>query len=503
MALRTRIVEGELWVKGPGEPWRPATPMEQTGSSAGPMEALGLGISRGAVGMGNMMVNALRGGGHPGLSALNAVMGQYQLPGSERVESAAANAAQFSPNAVTAGEMLPDLALLPIGMSGGALAGGRMAGRVVNQIRVRAGAVRGRLAAEAEPLAGQAAGNLDEFGLPVSTAGAAARAEPRTLKDRVLEEFTAAQPLTDQQKAAAAEIAAGRVKFQPLPGQVHGSRLMLSAVKSNPQWLAEFEPELVANYREGARLLKRATGVADGTPLSDDLLDVVEQTNGALFNQVRDMVTTPVRLSPETVEIAKPALSPWQRRAIHLTEGEGEAAIPRDLPAEEVFELRSRLNNLTRELGLKGEVTARDDVLRAIEEIDEAIADQLGPEGMAIWEQARNQWRVKVVLDNPNAINKAGQINVSTMANAAQKVFRKQYRGFGPRKGLPEATQQWLDWLKVANAFPDAVGNSGTAERLVSMEALTSPSKYLKGKIVGRTIRHIADQTQPYPEPPP
>lgn len=498
MPLRTRTVNGQLWVKAHGEAWRPASASEETGHDTGELGAFGLGV---ASYPGNIL-EALK---TLAPAAMPVTASERELTPAPQAVQAADQAAQFYPRSVLAGQMAPDLATMPLGMTPAAnamRAGTRGLSGMAQ--RVQAGIQQaGRSAAARAPRAAPAEGagtGLDEFGLPVhQSAGAAATRTPRTLAERVTEEFTAPQPLTDQQVAARDAVTSGAVNFQPLPGQMQGSRLMLSAIKSNPMWLSEFEPELVANYREGARLIKQAMGIPDGTPMSDDMLDSAEHILGAKFNVVRNMVRQPIRLSPEAIEVAEPAMSAWQRRAIRLTEGEGDQVAARPLPAEEIFELRSRLNNQARELGRKGEINALEDVVRAVEEIDDAIGAQIGQEGESLWQEARNQWRVKLMVETTNAINKAGQVNYPTMANAAQKIFRKQYRGWGPRKGLPEPTQQLIDFIKVANAFPDAVGNSGTAERLVSMKAMTNPVEYLKQRATGRAIRFIADSTSPSP----
>jgi hypothetical protein len=213
------------------------------------------------------------------------------------------------------------------------------------------------------------------------------------------------------------------------------------------------------------------------------------------FEAVREAIQAPVTLSAPGREIADPLLSSYQRNAMD-TAGE--------LSGQEIMEVRSRLSEQASGLFKKGEYTAGMDAVRVIQEIDDQITPQLGPEMLERWRTAQGRWKFKVFLEAGQTLGQKGEINIRSAGTSAKKIFGKDFRGFsdpvtGRRGGLSPETSRALDWIKVSQAFADNLGDSGTAGRTRAIQLLTNPKDYAKSAMIGRIIRRQADLRSPAP----
>lgn len=483
----TRIdADGNLYRLDLSGRWRPVTPAEQAALETSPVQAFLAQLPRTALDMRDLGTAGI------GLATGTPPMTQDAMRRLAEREAQFAPLDELRPGPSGGGQFLLDPVdlLTAGGVTGAAVLGqrylrGQLQRRVQQTIRGAAARVGG-MADNATRAAGDR--------LAARSVGAAENTGGGLLDEvtRLANEFTTPMELTDAQRAAIPTMR--RIGFQELPGQLSGSRLMLEGIKSNPVLRQAVEAELVANREGLERAFKAALGVPDATPFTDDILNVAEDVIGGRFDAVRDSITAPVRLSEAAQEIADPALSAYQRRAINLADG---------LPADQIMEVRSRLNQTSRDLFRKGEYTAGMDVVQAIDEIDDAIGQQIGEAGQALWRQAREQWKLLKLLESGQVIGMTGELNIRSANTAAKKLFTRAYRGFpeAGRAGLLPETSQALDWLKVSATFADNVGTSGTSERMAAMRLLTNPREYAKAKIVERLIRAQADRLNVPPAP--
>lgn len=497
MAITQELPDGRLVILGPSG-WEEATPEQLDAAEMGAAEAWRLGLSRNVAGYALLASIAF----DPLMQTLaRYTSGEAPPPGPgplgrwsrERLE-ALAPAAEMHPGASTAGEIWLDPFNLAAGA--GAIVKGGARGLSAAARVSRGVSQAGRQVLERVPspvtkkmAAERARSGFDEFGLPEhQSVRGAATAEPKTLMERISAEFTTPIALTDQQKAAKQAVEQGLADFSPLPGQFAGSRLMHSGVKSNPVWLAEFEPEMVQNYRNITGALKRGMGLDDAVPFTDEVTGLAEETLGARYDAVRNMVTGEIQLPSHVAEMAEQAMTPMEKSLID---------VGKPLPADQLFQIRSDLSELTRQLARDGNRTGIRATVQAIDTIDDLLMPHIGEEGRQLFLDTNARWRLKLVVDSGSVVSPSGQINLASANRAARTIFRKQYRGWGPRAGLPDDVARALDQIKVGAAFPDAVGNSGTAERFAAIQALRDPKTYAKDRLVGRAIRAMADRTQP------
>lgn len=481
--------QGRKWKPTPQGTWEPLTEQELAAEETSAAQAFLAQGPRTALNLNDFIsqVNPLARMGSPE---------GYQGPIDQAGANLQSREEQFAPldRAQAGPSMAGQILLDPVDLVSGGVVGlgvrgagrairGRMAERVL--ARGQAGAVRAGAAVAGDGL---------------TSAGAAeATVGPRSVwrsfsdeYDRVTQEFTTPMELNDLQEAAVPHMA--RIGFQPLPGQLRGSKLMLEGIKSDPLLRAAVEPELIANREGLERAIKAGLGLPDTTPFTDDaLLTGAEDLLGPEFDAVRDAIRQPVRLSEAGREIADPMLSSYQRRAMD-TGGE--------LTGQEVMEVRSRLSKQASELFKKGEYTAGTDVVDVINELDAAIEPQLGPELLERWRTAQGRWRFKVFLEAGQTLGQKGEINLRSAGTAAKKIFGKDFRGFsdpvtGRRGNLSPETSLALDWVKVGQAFSDNLGDSGTAGRTRAMQLLTNPKEYAKSAMIGRIIRRQADLSAP------
>jgi hypothetical protein len=478
--------QGRRWHATPDGTWRPEQGAEIAAGETGAGQAFAAQGARVSANLFDLMSagNPFAYQGTSGLDEIKAIAaGPLNRLGNREALFEPLDQAQGGASA--AGQLLMDPLNVAAGL-GKPLAGAvrsRMAERVAQALRERAArsgeaatedGARSVGAAEARP--GSASvwrGFHDEY-------------------TRIANEFTQPMDLNDLQRAAVPQ--AQRIGFQLLPGQTSGSKLMLEGIKSDPLLRQAVEPELRANRAGVEAAIKDGLGVPQGTPFTDDVLNVAEEIQGAEFDAVREAITAPVQLSEAAREIADPMLSAFQRRAID-TEGA--------LSGSELMEVRSRVAAKSRELFKDGQYNAGMDAVDVVNEIDGQITQQLtGTDLLERWRTAQSHWRFKVFLEAGQTIGQTGELNLRSAATSAKKIFGKDWRGFsdpttGRRGNLSAETSRALDWVKVSQAFADNVGNSGTATRSRAIELLTSPKEYAKSAMIGRIIRRQADLGAP------
>jgi hypothetical protein len=271
--------------------------------------------------------------------------------------------------------------------------------------------------------------------------------------------------LTPQQQAL---IPVGdRVGFKWLPGQKSGNRMFLDSLQSHPITAQAFAPELAANADRLKELLINSLGLkgqvsVDG--FGKGILRLSRQTLGGKFDDFRNAIPEGelIGLSDDSIATIKEVpsnLSTSQRRLIKLEAMDGKQA----------FEVRSRLNKKVSELYRRGEATAADDLLDAMEELDDAIGQKLGPEKVEAWRTTRQQWRVRIATKKPNVITGDGDVSLKRLTAELERSFEREFgetlipdEAF--RKANPEIADL-MDFTRVARSFASNLPDSGTATR--------------------------------------
>lgn len=274
--------------------------------------------------------------------------------------------------------------------------------------------------------------------------------------------------LTQGQQAAAA--AGENLGMGLTPGKATGSRVLQkieAGLESNPLTGGGFDALKEGNQRVVNRAAARAIGeTAD--EVSTAVLDRAEHRIGQVFNSVADQ--TPVPLDPQ-------AMGGRLRQLAQDTDGlignngrlHDNGLIQRldEFINTHGGATREQLRNLSSKLGKAGRsnmTTQSGDrelgsaLFEAQNIVEDAIEGSLNQTQRQAYGEARGQYRALSQLLTGKAVNEAsGNVNPRSLASVLQK-DRQGYRMGRTQSDLYDAS-------RFEQAFPDLVGNSGTATR--------------------------------------
>lgn len=272
-----------------------------------------------------------------------------------------------------------------------------------------------------------------------------------------------------QQAAAQAGEAIG---MRNTPGKASGSRVLQrleAAAESNPITSGGFD----AIKQNNQRVVNRAAAQSIGETadeLSSPVLQRAEQRIGQVFNSVADR--TPVPLDPQQVggrlrQIAQEADGMlmgnarleqnglWQRLD-DFVNGNGGAS------REQLRQLSSNLgkaarNNMTQQ---NGDRALGEAMFAAQEVVEDAIQGTLTAAQRQAYAQAREQYRNLMTLTaKTNVVNpSSGNVSGRGLATTLMQKDRAGFTMGGNNSDLHSAA-------RFTQAFPDIVGDSGTATR--------------------------------------
>ena len=321
-------------------------------------------------------------------------------------------------------------------------------------------------------------------------------AEVNGVRQSVFDLFTAPADLTEAQLKAIPH--AERLVFKFLPGQVQGSKLFLEGIKSDPILRGAVEYELASNRSGLQRAAARAIGLEDDVIFDADAMGQAADVLGEGFEGIADHIG-PTRLAGALIDDIAPWLSSNQKRVLQLA-NKGNAEVTQ-LAGREVMQIRSRLMRAATDEFRQGRTLVADDINDIVGLLDAQIDKAISPAVKRQWQSLREQWRVFRVLEKPNVVDlDTGNVNFLTARNNLRKEFkgefgRQSFAGEGQRRNrVSTATSEFMDWVRVSGAFKDAVGDSGTATRLLSVQNLTQPVMTAKKLAARAMIQFEADR---------
>jgi len=242
---------------------------------------------------------------------------------------------------------------------------------------------------------------------------------------------------------------------------------------SDPVLREAFEDILSRNRDRIQGAIIKGLGLPEGTPFTDDMLGEAARKLGSVFDDVAEHIGT-VEL-PENIltEAAELGLSTRRLRGL-----DGP------IDGERLMQLRTSLNQ-QRETFMqpgKTDFNAAEDVTEVIKEIDSLIAKSLdGSDMMERWREAQQRWRFLTVLEKSGVINHQGEVVIRTAANKLKANYKREFkRSLSGGESLPDGIGESFDYIKVAAAFADNVGDSGTATRMGVQNMISDPSGYAK-----------------------
>lgn len=286
--------------------------------------------------------------------------------------------------------------------------------------------------------------------------------------------------ITQGQRASAQ--AGQQLGMRLTPGKASGSTVlqkMEAAAESNPLTSGGFDAIKNNNQQAVNRAAARSIG-ENADELSTPVLHAAEQRIGGVFNAVADR--TPVVLDPQ-------AVGPRLRQIVQDSEGliGGNASLLDNqliqrldgfvndaggASREQLRTLSSKLgkaarNNMTTQAGDRELGHA---LFATQEVVEDAIQGSLSQAQQAAYAEARNQYRNLMTLTaKTNVVNpSSGNVSGRGLATTLMQKDRGGFTMGGNNSDMYSAA-------RFTQAFPDIVGNSGTATRSMG------PADYLTG----------------------
>lgn len=274
-----------------------------------------------------------------------------------------------------------------------------------------------------------------------------------------------------QQQAAAGGEALG---MRLTPGKASGSRAlqkMEAAAESHPLTSGGFDAIKTQNQRVVNRSAARAIG-ENVEELSSPVLARAEQRLGAVFDSVADR--TPVALDPQTYGARLQQILADSDGMLMGNAQLGQNGLIRRLDdfvnnrggatREQLRQLSSNLgkaarNNMTSQ---NGDRALGESLFAAQEMVEDAIAGTLNATQRAAYDTAREQYRNLMTLTaRSNVVNPAsGDVSGRSLATSLMTRDRAGYTMGGNNAEMYDAA-------RFVQAFPEIVGNSGTATRSI------------------------------------
>lgn len=251
------------------------------------------------------------------------------------------------------------------------------------------------------------------------------------------------------------------------PGQATGNRSLqrLEAKASSQPWSSgTFDNININNERVVTREFLRSIG-EQGNDLTPDVLRRATERIGRVFDHAAENNATQYTGALE----ARLSALEQQAAAELVPNAEGQVAtrtlnniVEMAARGNGVLEgpafqaVRRNVNNL-----VNGSNPALAQWARGVRDaLDEALLQSVGPEQAAALGTARQQWRILATArDRLGALSQSGKVNARTLANALTQGDARGMLMGANRSGLYDA-------LRAVQAFPDIVGNSGTATRM-------------------------------------
>ena len=365
--------------------------------------------------------------------------------------------------------------------------GGKLAPRVQRAIQQQAGGP-----AAAQPIKGPFPGSVSAAAVE---GGAKPASKSLELATKLSDEFFTPRPLRTDQSRILQSGRAEELGFRFLPGQREGRNLLVAGAKSDPILAPAFDPVFTGNRETGARLARKALGLEDAAEFGRAELGQAADEIGAGLNSVAQKLG-PTKLGDDLFK---------EINSLKKIEPDLAAAISpeRAVSGDELLGIRSAMGKLSRQNWKQGNALRAERIDKVVTQIDEQIAASLKPAEVAEFAKFREQWRNLIQMEKPGVVSDAGDISFERLANN----FRKEFKGdfardtFASSGRLSDETADLLDFTKIASAFKENIGDSGTATRL-GIQNLLAPGglkSLAKRKALQKVLGQLVDRDVPLP----
>ena len=392
--------------------------------------------------------------------------------------------------------------------SAGVRAGVGAAKRGVQQ--VLGGKMSTRVQQKIQQTAGREAENVIQGafpGAPARSVGAAetvpGATQPAGLTGRLADEFFTPRPLRTDQTRILQSGRAEELGFRFLPGQREGRNLLVAGAKSDPILAPAFDPVFSGNRETGARLARKALGLEDAAEFGRAELGEAAEQIGARLSTIADDIR-PVKLDKDIANRVNRLrkVDDDLDDALDDILGTTKAQAPDTVSGSELLSMRSQLGKAERQAWKQGQDQRGERIGKIVKKIDDIIEENsTNPAARADHALAREQWRTLIQLEKPGVVGDAGDISFERLANN----FRKEFKGdfardtFASSGRLSGETADLLDFTKIASAFKENVGDSGTATRL-GIQSLLAPGglkSLAKRKALQKVLSQLVENEAP------
>lgn len=268
--------------------------------------------------------------------------------------------------------------------------------------------------------------------------------------------------------------------FQLTPGKQSGSaaqQQVEAMLMSRPETSGPFNAISASNQSLGNQIAARSIGIGTDdsgnvvSELSAPVLQSAQERIGAVFDRARDIAAAPVdgdsvlsSLASIESDHAGQYMSPGnaiynndlvKQFLSHAANGEASGAQLVSLSSNLGKSAKAQMTNPM------GDRALGDALFQVKDVVDGTLQDAAGPELSDALGVARGQYRNLMNLTaRQNIVNpSSGNVNMKTLASALMQKDRSGFTFGGNESELYNAA-------RFAQAFPDIVGNSGTATRM-------------------------------------
>ncbi len=171
----------------------------------------------------------------------------------------------------------------------------------------------------------------------------------------------------------------------------------------------------------------------------------------------------------------------------------GEVTSLGGLDGAELMDARSALVAEVQRLATGRQGNAMKGTYEIIDQIDQLTRRSLEgremPEIFNRYTDFRDEWRLLDAMESPNVINAEGDVSHFNLNRLLRRRYPVEYRRAGlSAKESGGRQDPAFDMVKILSAFPDIVGDSGTATRSFGQRLFDQPVKTLIQGTVGPTL---------------
>jgi len=286
--------------------------------------------------------------------------------------------------------------------------------------------------------------------------------------------------------------AVDRVGLRLLPGQANGNGVITEVISRDPLMRDAFNDTLSANSDTLMTKMSRSLGIEPGNH-GRDFKQLGRAAQGENFETVTAALDgIDLNLGDDLVNTLNDEVFNTGELAKFIDEGRlaGGSDIKevRELIAEELAGARTDKAGGRRARLLN----------TALDEFDDNIEQQLVANGdeavLALWQEARQRWRLVRALDRSTSFSKDGELSIKGLVNNLEREFPVEFSRSTltiNTSGMPDDMVDLLDFTRVSRDFMSNLNDSGTGTTNALLQAISNPKVFAQKRLASKFISDV------------